>query len=38
MKVFLPKLELIKKYLTVYVCGEFLLKMGEAEVTVKFEK
>ena len=29
---------LILKYLAVDVCFEFLLKMGEAEVTVKFEK
>ena len=34
----MPKLELIKKYLTDDVCWEFLLKMGGAEVTVKFEK
>ena len=34
----MPKLELIKKYLTDEVYLEFLLKMGRAEVTVKFAK
>ena len=34
----MPKLELIKKYLTDEVYLEFLLKMGRAEVTVEFAK
>ena len=34
----MPKLELIKKYLTDDVCWEFLLKIGVAEVTLKFAK
>ena len=34
----MPKLELIKKYLMDHVCWEFLLKMGGAEVMVKFAK
>ena len=36
-EAFMPKLELIRKYLTDDGCGEFLLKIGEAEGTFKFE-
>ena len=38
MKVFLPKLAQVLRYLTDEVCWEFLLKMGGVKVTVKFAK